>query len=325
MKSSVKILAAAMLTAAAVSLTSCSAPNGYSYSNIGITISVACSDCPAIAYNPTYPQPPAAGSAVYMANGGQGGTIALTAAVTNAPPSSVTWSIYPTPNLTTPNPPPTSGSGSPSPSGSAVGTFNTPSGVSNTTATGAVAYYSNGGIPIYSGLALQQAQALGIPQGDVLVVATVPSDPNNPSATVSLGQLIQIYNSSSTTPTIYLSPAEPTSPAGLTSSVVSVTRNKTFQFYGGAAGEQPCLTANACGSNPLYTADNTVIWEVGATPQSATATCNTPGVGNCPYGWVSSTGLYTAPPTVPSGGQAAVVVASHFLQTITKFAYVGIN
>lgn len=341
MKFSPQVLAAAVIVAASLPLTSCSAPNGYSYSNISIKITAYCSDCPSI-IPLTNPNPP---NAIYMApGGGQGGTIQLTANVTNAPSSEVTWTIYPTPNLTIPNPPPTSTSGSPGAGGSNVGTFNTPSGVSNLTATGGTVYYSNGGLQVYSGAQLQQAEAMGIPQGDVLIVASVPSDPSNPSATVSASQLIQIYNSSNTTPTLYLSPSEPTIPAGLTTSVVTVAHNGgTFQFYGGAIGEQPCTSTSTCliqgVQYPLDTADNSVIWEISPTNNvaNASAACNTPNGTNqspaqCPYGWISSTGLYTAPPTIPpaaggglAAGQISIVVASHFLPTITKFAYLTID
>src|SRR6185312_10856084 len=210
------VIAAAALSAAALSLTSCSAPGGYSYSNIGISITAYCTDCPTITFNPNYPQPPAAGSVMYMPpGGGQGGVVQLTVHVTNAPASSATWAIYPSPSLTEPNPP-ASGTGQPSPGGSAVGAFTTPNaaslsvgcpsggtGACSETASGGTVYYQNGGTPIYTGASLQQAQAMGIPQGDVLIVVSVPNDPANPSSTVSAGQLIQMYNST-TNPTLYM-------------------------------------------------------------------------------------------------------------------------
>jgi hypothetical protein len=335
------VIAAAAVSGAALSLTSCSAPTGYSYSNIGITMTAYCSDCtyPVLTYNPdpAYPQPPNSGSVLYMPpGGGQGGVYQLTAHVTNAPASSVTWAIYPSPNLTLPNPP-ASGSSQPGPGGSSVGTFTTPSSVDRTTATGSSVFYANGGTPIYTDAALQQAQALGIPQGDVLIVASVPSDPANPSATVSFRQLIQMYNSN-TTPTLYMVPTEPTTPSNTTTSVAQVPRNGTFQFYGGAAGEQPCVTA-PCTANgvtyPLLNADNKVTWRVGKTAATATSDCNTPNVtgqtaADCPYGWIGPTGLYTAPPTIPTNvsplvnGQVVIVMASDFLQTFTRTANLSV-
>ncbi len=327
MKFSLKILAIAVIAATTCSLTSCSAPSGFSYSNIGIAISITCSDCPAgIVYNPALPQPPASGSAVYVPTAGEGGTILLTAAVTNAPPANVTWTIYPQPNLTIPNQPPTSTTGSPGAGTSSVGSFNTPGNINSSTATGANVYYSQGGIPVYSGAALQQAEALGIPQGDVLIVASVPSDPNNPSATVSTSQLVQVFNGSSPAPpTVYLSPVTPTTPAGLTDSVAFVPRGTSFQFYGGAVGDPPCVTSAACGSNPLNTTDNTVTWEVGGTVATVV-----PG-GSTTYGTISSTGLYTAPVAIPPtnspllAGQVVVICASHALSTVTKIAYVTVQ
>lgn len=356
MKFSSKSVAFAVIAATATALTSCSAPTGYSYSNIGITMTAYCSDCPAITYNPAFPQPPAAGSVLYMPpGGGQGGVYQLTVHVTNAPASSATWAIYPSSNLTLPNPP-ASGTGQPSTTTSAVGVFTTPNSSSpsvqcptgivqpatptacSETATGASVFYQNNGTPIYTGAALQQAQALGIPQGDVLIVVSVPNDPANPSSTVSYGQLIQMYNGN-TNPTLYMVPTEPTTPSGTTTSVAQVPRNGTFQFYGGAAGEVPCVTA-PCTFNgvtyPLLTADNNVIWKVGQTAAGATNTCNNPSdtknqsAATCPYGWISSTGLYTAPPTIPTNvsplvnGQVVIVMTSEQLQSIFKTANISV-
>jgi hypothetical protein len=352
MKFSPKSVVFAVLAAAAIALTSCSAPTGYSYSNIGITMTAYCSDCPAITYNPAFPQPPAVGSVMYMPQGGsQGGVVQLTVHVTNAPASSATWAIYPSPNLTLPNPPASGTSAPIAPGGSSVGAFTTPNttgpsvecpsgGTSacSETASGASVFYQNGGTPIYTGSALQQAQALGIPQGDVLIVVSVPNDPANPSSTVSYGQLIQMYNSN-TNPTLYMVPTEPTTPSGTTTSVAQVPRNGTFQFYGGAAGEVPCVTA-PCTFNgvtyPLLTADNNVIWKVGQTAAGATNTCNNPSdtknqsAATCPYGWISSTGLYTAPPTIPTNvsplvnGQVVIVMTSDQLQSINKTANISV-
>ena len=357
MKFSPKSVVFAVLAAAAIALTSCSAPTGYSYSNIGITMTAYCSDCPAITYNPAFPQPPAVGSVMYMPQGGsQGGVVQLTVHVTNAPASSATWAIYPSPNLTLPNPPASGTSAPIAPGGSSVGAFTTPNttgpsvecpsgGTSacSETASGASVFYQNGGTPIYTGSALQQAQALGIPQGDVLIVVSVPNDPANPSSTVSYGQLIQMYNSN-TNPTLYMVPTEPTTPSGTTTSVAQVPRNGTFQFYGGAAGEVPCTSTGQSGNctvgtiqYPLLTADNNVVWKVGQTAASATAACNTPPpaannqpASQCPYDWISSTGLYTAPATPPAQvsplvtGQVVIVMASEYLSNINKTANISV-
>jgi hypothetical protein len=347
------VIAAAALSGAALSLTSCSAPTGYSYSNIGITMTAYCSDCPAINYNPAYPQAPAAGNVLYMPpGGGQGGVYQLTVHVTNAPASSATWAIYPSPNLTLPNPP-ASGTSLPiSPGTSSVGVFTTPDVSSpsvqcpsggnpppdcSETATGASVFYQNNGTPIYTGAALQQAQALGIPQGDVLIVVSVPNDPANPSSMATYGQLIQMYNGS-TTPTLYMVPTEPTLPSGTTTSVAQVPRNGTFQFYGGAAGEVPCVTTPCANglTYPLLTADNDIVWRVGQTAATATNTCNNPSdtknqpASACPYGWISAAGLYTAPATLPAQvsplvtGQVVIVMASDFLPNIIKTANISV-
>jgi len=341
MKLCLKILAIVVIAASTYSLIGCSAPAGFSYQNVTIALSAQCSDCPAgISFNPNYPVPATngtqqttaipAGAVLTMDNQGEGGVIELLATVTNAPASSITWSIYPQPNLGSIDANPSGTSTPVGESGSSVGSFVTPGG-STTTASGPTAYYSQGGIPVYGGAALVQANALGIPQGDVMIVASVPSDPNNPSAVVTYNQLVQIYNGSTAQgpPTTYLTPKTPTTPAGLTNPVVTVPHNGgTYAFYGGTVGAGACLTTATCGTLPLYSTDNTSIWEVGPTPYSLTTAVIG---GNASLGTISTTGVYTAPATIPTtavtgtAGEVVVIVASHLVPTVATYAYVGIN
>jgi hypothetical protein len=348
MKLRLKILALAATAATTLSLISCAGPASFTYTNVAITLTATCSDCAGggqygvvnIQYSPAYPQPPSPGSVLLMPATSQGGTTMFTANVTNAPATNIQWAIYPQPNLggidTLPN-----GTGTPvGESGSSVGTFNTP-GSSPTTAAGATAIYTQGGVPTYSGQALAQAQAMGIPQGDVMIVVSVPADPDT-GAVVSTSQLIQIYGGSTAQgpPGAYLTPHTPTTPASLTNPVVSVAISSTsayhtYQFYGGIVGAAPCNTVGTCNINgvqyPLLTADNTAVWEVGPTPFSLTTAfpCTTPGLA-CPFGTISSTGLYTAPaaiPPTPTGGVASevvVVVVSQLVGTVDSYAYVGL-
>jgi hypothetical protein len=66
--------------------------------------------------------------------------------------------------------------------------------------------------------------------------------------------------------------------------------------------------------------DNTVIWEVGATSSTAIAG------GNTTYGTISTTGVYTAPATIPPGGTACVVVAAHVSGAAKPaYAYITID
>lgn len=329
MKFSYKVLALATAAAVTYSILGCAAPQSYSYSNVGITISAACTDCPTPVYNPAYPVPavaggPApAGSVLLMPNTGEGGTYTFTANVTNAPPN-VTWTLYPTPNLTTPNPPPTGTSTPVGESGNSSGTI--------AVASGTTVYYSVPGPPVYSGAALVQANALGIPQGDVMLVASVPSNPTNPSAVVTASQLVQVYGGSTAQgpPSVYLSPKTPTTPAGLVNPVVTVTHGAgplagQYQFYGGVVGAAPCTTTTACAAvsptTPIGFTDNAPIWEVGPAPFSlATAI---PG-GNAIYGTISSTGLYTAPATIPPT-QPVVIIVSHLVPTVDAYANIAIN
>src|ERR1017187_6060294 len=155
MKLCLKILAIAVIAVSTYSLIGCAAPPSFSYQNISISISAQCSDCGTAAglYNPAYPLPPLPGNVIYASpGGGQGGDILLTATVTNAP-SSVTWTIYPTPNLGSINNPPTGTTFPVGESGSSVGSISAASG--NT-----ADYHVAGSPPIYSGAALQQAQAM---------------------------------------------------------------------------------------------------------------------------------------------------------------------
>ena len=358
MKLCLKILAIAAVAASTYPLISCAGPSGFSYQNISINLVAQCTDCPVgITFNPAYPVPMVAatppatglvaaqgystsptipvGAVITQDNQGEGGVIELLAAVTNAPTTSVYWSILPTPNLGSVQTYPTGGN-PPGGSGSSVGSFSAPAG-SSTTAQGATAYYSQpGGPPVYGGAALLQAEANGIAPGEVMIVAGVPTDPSVAPSSCTLGapncvfrtQLIQVYNQTSASvggPAVFLSPKTPTVPAGLTTSVATVPRNTTFQFYGGVVGTAPCTTTANCviqgTTYPLYWLDDSAIWEVGSSTSTA-APCTVTAI--CPYGTISSTGLYTAPPQIPST-QPVVVIAAHALPTTTAAAYITVN
>lgn len=328
MKLSLKVLVIAIIAVSTYSLIGCAAPASFSYSNISITFAATCSDCPGITYNPAFPQPPNPGSALLMPNTGQGGTSFFTATVTNAPGNNITWTVYPTPNLgditIAPTCTTTSTPCQPTESGT-LGTINAQGG--NTVV------YSIPGTPIYSGAALVQANAMGIPQGDVLLVASVPSDPNNPSAVFSASQLIQIYgNATCSFPCSvpYLTPHTPTTPSGLTNPVVTVARNATYQFYGGVVNTGPCTTPAQCLINGTQyvnnTTDNKSIWEVCPVPL-AVATCVIGG--NSTLGTITQTGLYTAPANIPSPLPIVLIAPETSLPVPptnqSNYAYVGVN
>ncbi len=335
MKLCLKILAVAIIAATSYSLIGCAGPASFSYQNISIALSMSCSDCPnGVLYNPAYPVPPytsslgsgsggiaPAGSVVYMANSGEGGTYLITAQVTNAPPN-VTWALLPSQDLSDITVLPT-GTGTPvGESGNAYGTINS--------ASGNTAYISQNGPPSYGGAALQQALALGIPQGDFMITASVPSNPSNPSQMYTYQQLVQPYNQGN--PSVVLIPKTPTNPSGITTSVAMVPRNTNFQFTGYAVGATPCYTLATCNAispgDPLYTTDNTVVWSVGnatAGPGSATVGGMVNGVPG-PYGTITQTGLYTAPSVIPiTGYQPIIVLASHLAPTQTNVAYITIQ
>jgi len=307
--------------AAAYSLIGCAAPASFSYQNVSLSLNAACADCInsgiIVFYNPAYPQPPNPGSVVLMPpGGGQGGNTVFTATVVNAPSTNVTWALFPQPNLASITNPPTGTTVPVTESGSSVGIINASSGAT-------ALYSAPSSVPIYSGAALLQAQALGIPQGDVLLVASVPSNPNDPTAVATIGQLIQIF----TGPVPYLTPHTNTQPAGLITPVLTLARNASYQFTGGVAGAAPCTSTVVCatqGFTALYSTDNLPLWEVCPAPFALT-TCVVGG--NPVLGTISQTGLYTAPAAIPNP-QPVILVTSHLSPTITNqnnYAYIAIN
>jgi hypothetical protein len=343
MKLCLKIFAIATIAAFTYSLIGCAAPASFTYSNVGITLTQSCSDCGTIstngttaAYDPNQP------GVILLPNGGQGETINLTAHVTNAP-SNITWQVYPTNNLGIPNPPP-QGSGTPVGESSVGGNTGSLNVVSGNTAT-----YTSGQIPIYSGAELVQAQNMqytitstsmslpgngvptlittnkqvtGIPMGYTLVSASVPNNPDDPTSVSTAYQLFENYNENSPTPTAYLTPRTPTTPSGLTTSVVTIPHGTTYQFFGGVAGAPPCIApggGTTCISGlPAGSTDDTAIWSVGATTATAVAG------GSTLYGTIDSTGLYTAPATIPAT-QPVIVMASHMAPNTYLFAYITVN
>jgi len=334
MKLCLKILAIVIVAASVVSLIGCAAPSHFSYSNVTLSLSYTpCYDnCPALTYNP------ANLDALVTSGPGASGCDNVFATVTNAP-ANITYTLYPTPSLVIPKPSGTTEYGQPV---GPVGNINYGNGTTNF-------YCAPGTLPIYTGAALEQAQAMGIPQGDVMLVAGVPNNPNTPSSSCVLPtspgcttfvQLFQIYNQGSPTgpPTVELFPSTPS--GYITSAVTLNTRppsascpacQNQFQFNGFAVGAPPCLSSTACLINgtayPLFTTDNKVLWLAG--PGGTTGTAGTAiNGGNATYGTITSTGLYTAPAAVPPGStsypQVLVVAQAEIVPTQTVTAYVTI-
>jgi hypothetical protein len=352
MKLGLRILAVAIIAATSISLIGCAGPAGFSYQHVTITLSPMCEDCPnGIIYNPAYPvpvpasggfgigagsaggtagspgAPPRPGSVLLQPQAGPGAVFWFQADVTNAP-ANITWNIYPTPDLADITVLP-SGTGA-TEGGTAGNTSSTNYG-SFVSASGNVAYYNEGsGIPTYTGgPALQQALAMGIPQGDVLIQATVPSDPANPSTVATVNLLVQLFTPAGS-PSVQMFPRTPTNPTGLTTSVATVPRGTNFQFTGYAVGAPPCLSPSACNNiyqnAPINTTDNTVVWLVGNanTTLGGVASATVGGLVNGvpgPYGTITQTGLYTAPAVIPiSGFQPLIVLEAHANLGVTSLA-----
>ena len=338
MKLCLKIFVVALVAALTYSMIGCAAPAGFSYQNVSISLTEYCTyTCSVLNFDPNQPGVWEITQINYF----------FTASVQNAPPN-FTWALYPTENLSQPNPYPT-GSSTPVGEQSAGPTdgwlYVGPNG------SGPTVIYNNASPPVYTGAALQQAEnfkytitstketlsslgvpslttttvpATGIPQGDVLMAVSVPTSPSDPTQTFTYYQLLEITGGLK----LYLVPSTPTNPTGLTTSVVTIPHStaataNTFQFYGGAVGNSACGTTAACaaqspGFQTLYSIDNTVVWEVGASPSTAVVG------GNSTYGTISTSGLYTAPTSIPSGTVCIVMAATHLLTT-TLTAYITIN
>ncbi len=316
MKFCMKILAIAIVAASTFSMISCGAPGGFSYQNVKISLSPSCSGTPCSAGLIVSPVQP---NLILVNNYAE--CILFNATVTNAPPN-FTWTLYPTPNLSTPGL-------STSEASSSVGTLDASTGVSN--------YYCENGIPTYSGPALQQAEAMGIQQGQVMMVVSVPVDPSDPSVVASTTEIFQIY-SESTPPTgppaVHLNPVSSTAAYDPVVVLSHLAPNNTFQFTGFAVGAEPCTTVANCtseGFTSLYGTDNAVVWAVAPYLISGTSyAVGTPVVGgNATEGTITQTGLYTAPATVPlsttTTGPPVVVLESHLASTIVAYADITIQ
>jgi len=328
MKLCLKILAIVIVAASVVSLIGCAAPAHFSYSNVTLSLSYTpCyNNCPPLTFNP------ANLNALVVSGPNASGCVNVFATVTNAP-ANITYSLYPTPSLVGIKPSGQTQQLSP------VGNINF--------GTGTTTFYCAPGlVPVYTGTALEQAQAMGIPQGDVELVAGVPNNLNTPSSSCVLPtspgcttfvQLFQIYNQGGSA-AVSLFPSTPT--GFITSAVTLNTRppsascpacQNQFQFNGFAVGATPCTSTTACLINgtayPLNTPDNKVLWLAGQGGTTGTLATSVNG-GSTTYGTVTSTGLYTAPTTVPPGStlypQVLVIAQSEAYPAITVSAYVTI-
>ncbi len=318
MKLCLKILAIAVIAATTCSMIGCGAPPAYSYSNVTVTLSARCDNCfGGGTTGNLVPTDPAHPGVIEIANSAtEGGNYEMTANVTNAPSTQVSWAVYPV------------GGG-----GGALAVTST-----NT------ALFSGGNLGVYSGTVLAQAQAMqytiqipststsgvttytteqetGIPQGDVLLAASVPNNPDDPTSMVTAYQLFEYTGIS---PILYLTPSTPTNPSGLTTSVLTLPVGATYQFYGGAfngLGCSPPPGSSTCtDGSPAFTTNNTVFWQVGQTGGGLTSA--TTG-GSPTYGTISPTGLYTAPATVPAA-QPFVAIVSQVAPGENKIAYITI-
>jgi hypothetical protein len=350
MKLCSKILAIAIAAATTFFLIGCTTPASFSYQNISISITpFHCGNCTQAIEDP-----------VNLGAWEVNGALTLIASANNAPPN-FTWSLYPQPNLFQPSPPAT-GTGLPVGEqnlGPTLGYFdyvgnslNGPSVeyIPPSPTIGAAGNIPPGAAPVYFGPDLLAAQSMqytityntssvalngtvststhtvpttGIPQGDVLLGVSVPSNPDDPTQMYTAYQLIEIYGTNA----VYMTPRDPTNPSGLTDIVLTVPRGTTYQFYGGAVGVAGCGSTSTCNAQPtglqaLHSIDNTVVWEVGS---SSTTTVIG---GSTQYGTISTSGLYTAPTVSPTGTfpfTTCVLMAAHVSLSTNAYAYITVN
>lgn len=294
MKLCTRILAIVVIVSVCAFATSCAGPSaGVTYQNVGLTLTpfLICNSCFTGSFY--YQINPAgaggvAGAIEMPAGGGTGGCIELQATVTNAP-QNLTWTIIPTANGTVP----AAGTGTgypPAEPGPNVGTLSS--------TTGSMVYYCEpGGIPNFTGSALAQAQAAGLPPGFTEVMVSTPN-PSNPSQPITATQVFAFQLQ--TPPTGMLATLTP-------NTSVIVPLGTTYQFQGyvaGANGFDPCH------NNPGVPAYG-VVYQVNTVDGGA-------GTGAGQFGTISSTGLYTAPTAYPSATvhTANVTVRSQACPTI---------
>jgi len=271
MKLCYKILAIAIV-ASTGSFISCAGPAAFSYQNVTLVLSYN-PICTGVCINGNVFTPVPAGvntgpvGAIEMpVAGGSGSCLTITATVTNAPPTP-TWTVYPTP-----------APGATSNSGYMDGA---------TGATNAYCMFTGGTIPIYSGVELAQATALGLQQGETEVVVTVPADPNNPADVVSAS--MQFTYELNTTGQKPGSIGIGIQPGSVTIPLSTATTPSTYQFTGYIVGINGYEGAGATVNTPA----KLMTWEVNTVVGGA-------GTGAGQFGTISSTGLYTAPLAYPS-------------------------
>jgi len=242
------------------------------------------------------------GSVLLASGGGAGTCIELFANVTNAPIANVTWTIVPYQS-----------------GGASVGGFNSNGGPITTTGPNAF-YCEPSNPPIYSGAQLAAAIADGIvdangniAQGNTEVIASIPSDPNNPSS-VATAHIFFAYQSGAgaglavgASP----NPNQAITSYNVTSNIV-VPRGTSQVFTGYVVGIWGY--GNPCGITPAPTTSlpgTGLIWGIGSS--EANAEVYVAGT-NPSLGTIVQTGpntaLYTAPATPPSPNTVVVVARS---------------
>jgi hypothetical protein len=345
MKLCSKILAIAILAFTTYAMVGCAAPAGYSYQNVSIALSNYCDDCGT--GDPVSGATTNGYETTFILNNSAGGCLLFNATVYNAPPN-VSWALHPTANLVQ--------EGIAADVTPTLGTLSNSTGLSN--------YYCQNGAPVYGGLALTQASALGIPNGDILMTLSVPVDPTNPSAVFTRGEMIQIY---STAPVANVVPGS----NGNVPAVNIPHGTGSYVFGGFITKAEPCgptggglpvcsqtTTVDLGTYTPtLYTANSNVDWALSininnvlsdtttlctftsfpTTAQLATANAATPLLNECTlegfivlggtYNGVITLGTTTATYYAPSAvptNQPVVVVQADASPQVQALAYVGI-
>jgi hypothetical protein len=293
--------------ASTIGLVSCAGPSGYNYKNVVVSLSFN-PGCSGVCVNTgvflTVPKPTNPGDLVGpvgaiempIGSGGSGSCVELTASITNAPPN-FTWTILPSLTPAVPG----AGSGTtypPTQAGPNIGTL--------AYTTGATNYYCvPNSVPIYTGAAWAQAQALGIQQGETVVQVSAPADPNNPAITASATQAMTFQGA--TLPSQILVGMIP-------SGTLSIPLNSTFQFQGYVVGANGYRTLIGV-TNPIPAQAQT--WYVTAPGGSAVAG------GNATIGTISSTGLYTAPAAYPTSAKTVTISLGATSSAVTPTIVTG--
>ena len=178
----------------------------------------------------------------------------------------------------------------------------------------------------------RRPQAMGIPQGDILFVASVPIDPEQSLR----GRYRQPVDPdlrrqhAQGPPSVYLTPSTPTTPAGLTNPVVTVAHNggtlssSTAESSAPRPASPPRPALRSAPAVSRSTPPTTPpIWEVGPAPFSLSTAC--PRRRHHLRHHHANRASTPLRRRFPPAASPSVILVSHLVPTVNNYAYIGVN